>query len=66
MALCMGEDGLRHQLALYQIYYNVCLPHASLSQPLPEPDPTHGIGRPRWPLAWRITSGRCEKCYCSA
>jgi IS1 family transposase len=54
MTLCKGEDGLRHQLALYQIYYNVCLPHASLRQPLPEPEPTHGHGsakrwRPRTP-----------------
>src|SRR5207244_922303 len=25
--LCKGEDGLRQQLALYQAYYNFCLPH---------------------------------------
>jgi IS1 family transposase len=54
MTLCKGEDGLRHQLALYQLYYNFCVPHASLRQPLPEPEPTHGHGsarrwRPRTP-----------------
>jgi hypothetical protein len=32
------------QLALYQTYYNSCLPHASLRQPLPQPLPTHGTG----------------------
>ena len=25
-----GEAGLREQLALYQTYYNFCLPHTSL------------------------------------
>jgi len=52
--LCKGEDGLRQQLALYQGYYNFCLPHASLRVPLPQPLPTHGTGsakrwRPRTP-----------------
>ena len=42
--LCKGEDGLRQQLALYQTYYNFCLPHASLRQPLPQPVPTNGTG----------------------
>jgi hypothetical protein len=42
--LCKGEDGLRQQLALYHVYYNFCLPHASLRQPLPQPVPTHGMG----------------------
>src|SRR5256714_6777105 len=32
--LCKGEDGLQQQLALYHCYYNFCLPHASLPQPL--------------------------------
>src|SRR6266446_5484378 len=27
--LCKGEDGMRQQLALYHVYYNFCLPHAS-------------------------------------
>src|SRR5882724_11493855 len=42
--LCKGEDGLRQQLALYQGYYNFCLPHASVRQPLPQPLPTNGTG----------------------
>jgi IS1 family transposase len=33
--LCKGEDGVRQQLALYHVYYNFCLPHASLRQSLP-------------------------------
>src|SRR4029077_19466833 len=32
--LCKGEDGLRHQLSLFQTYHNFCLPHASVRQPL--------------------------------
>ena len=49
MTLCKGEDGLRQQLALYHTYYNFCLPHASLRQPLPEPEPTNSNGSAkRW------------------
>jgi len=33
--LCKGEDGVHQQLALYHIYDNFCLPHASLRLPLP-------------------------------
>src|SRR5690349_8899812 len=52
--LCKGEDGLHQQLALYHVYYNFCLPHASVRLPLPQPEPTHGSGsakqwRPRTP-----------------
>ena len=32
--LCQGEAGLRDQLALFQVYHNFVLPHASLRQPL--------------------------------
>src|SRR5437667_84725 len=47
--LCKGEDGVRQQLSLYHVYYNFCLPHASLRQPLPQPEPTHGSGSvKRW------------------
>jgi hypothetical protein len=47
--LCQGEDGVRQQLALYQVYYNFCLPHASVRQALPQPEPTHGSGSAtRW------------------
>jgi len=42
--LCKGEDGLRQQLVLYHVYYNFCLPHASVRQPFPQPVPTHGMG----------------------
>ena len=42
--LCKGEDGLQQQLALYPVYYNFCLPHASVRQPLPQPVPTNGTG----------------------
>jgi hypothetical protein len=42
--LCKGEDGMRQQLALYQVYDNFCLPHASLRQPVPQPVPTNGTG----------------------
>jgi IS1 family transposase len=42
--LCKGEDGLRQQLAVYHVYYNFCLPHASLRQPLSQPEPTKGSG----------------------
>src|SRR5467141_3238279 len=47
--LCKGEDGLRQQLALYHVYDNFCLPHASLRVPLPQPLPTNGTGSAkRW------------------
>ena len=42
--LCKGEDGMRQQLVLYHVYYNFCLPHASLRVPLPQPLPTNGMG----------------------
>jgi hypothetical protein len=48
--LCKGEEGLRQQLALYHTYYNFCLPHASLRQGLPQPEPTKGMGSAR---QWR-------------
>jgi hypothetical protein len=52
--LCKRKDGLRQQLALYHVYHNFCLPHASLRLPLPQPEPTHDNGsakrwRPRTP-----------------
>jgi len=42
--LCKHEDGVRQQLALYHVYYNFCLPHASLRIPVALPEPTHGTG----------------------
>jgi IS1 family transposase len=48
--LCQGEDGIQQQLAVYHVYYNFVLPHSSLRQPLPVPEPTHGTGSVR---LWR-------------
>jgi IS1 family transposase len=49
ITLCKPQAGLRQQLSLYHVYYNFCLPHASLRQPLPQPEPTHGTGSAkRW------------------
>jgi IS1 family transposase len=48
--LCQGEDGLRQQLVVYHAYYNFCLPHASLRQPLLVPEPTNGSGSAK---VWR-------------
>jgi IS1 family transposase len=45
--LCKGEDGLRQQVAVFHCYYNFCVPHASLRQPLPQPEPTKGTGSAR-------------------
>ncbi len=42
--LCKGEDRLLEQLAVFHCYYNFCLPHASLRQPLPQPQPTNRTG----------------------
>src|SRR5262247_3177448 len=57
--LCKHEDGLRQQLALYHVYHNFCLPHASLRVPLPQPEPTHGSGSARqWqPRTPAMTAG---------
>jgi hypothetical protein len=48
--LCQGEDGVRQQLAVYHASYNFCLPHASLRQLLPVPEPINGSGSAR---VWR-------------
>ena len=49
MTFCKGEGGLHQQLALYHVYYNFCLPHASLRLPLPQSELTHGTGSAkRW------------------
>jgi IS1 family transposase len=49
--LCKGEAGLREQLTLYHVYYNFCLPHASLRLSLPIPAPTNGSGSAKqWQL----------------
>ncbi len=48
--LCQGEDGLQHQLVLFQTYHNFVLPHASLRQALLIPEATNGNGSAR---LWR-------------
>ncbi len=48
--LCKGEDGLRQQLPVFHCYYNFCLPHTNLRQPLPLPEPTNGTGSA---MQWR-------------
>jgi hypothetical protein len=45
--LCQGAASLQQQLALFQVYYNFVLPHASLRQPLPIPESTKGTGSAR-------------------
>jgi hypothetical protein len=47
---CKSADGLRQQLALFQVYHNFVLPHASLRQVLAAPIPTHGRGSAK---VWR-------------
>src|SRR5262249_4539572 len=42
--LCRGEDGVQHQLALFHVYYNFGLAHASLRQPLQGPASTNARG----------------------
>jgi IS1 family transposase len=41
---CKSAEGLGQPLALFQVYHNFVLPHASLRQPLAEPVPTNGRG----------------------
>jgi IS1 family transposase len=63
--LCKHEDSVRQQLALYQVYYHFCLPHASLRVPLPRLLPTNGTGsatqwRPRPPA---MAAGLTERVW---
>jgi IS1 family transposase len=48
--LCQDEAGLRDQLALFHVYHNFVLPHASLRQPLLLPEATNGRGSAK---VWR-------------
>jgi IS1 family transposase len=48
--LCQGEDGVRHQLVLFQVYHNFVVPHASLRQRLAYPEVTNGSGSAK---VWR-------------
>jgi IS1 family transposase len=57
--LCQGEAGVRDQLALFQVYHNFVLPHASLRQPLLMPQPTNGRGSAKvwWPCTPAMAAG---------
>ena len=57
--LCKGEAGLRQQLALYHVYYNFVLPHASLRQRLAAPVATkgHGSAKQWWPCTPAMAAG---------
>jgi hypothetical protein len=46
--LCRGEESLREQLVLFQTYHNFVVPHASLRQPLPVAEATHGAAAKVW------------------
>jgi len=47
--LCQGEEGLLDQMVLFQTSHHFVLPHASLRQPLPVAEATHGRGSAqRW------------------
>jgi hypothetical protein len=43
-----SADGLYQQLALFQVYHNFVLPHASLRQPLPVAEATNGGSAKVW------------------
>jgi hypothetical protein len=57
--LCKGEDGLQQQLSVFHCYYNFCLPHTSLRQSLPQPEPTNGSGSATqwWPCTPAMAAG---------
>ena len=48
--LCQGEDGLQHQLAVFQSYHNFVLPYTSFRQPMLIPEPTNDRGSAK---VWR-------------
>ena len=64
-ALCKGEADVHQQLALYHVYYNFCLPHASLRQPLPQPVPTHSTGSAKqWrPCTPAVAAGLTDRVW---
>jgi hypothetical protein len=62
---CKGEAGLDCQLALFQVYYNVVLPHASLRQALLVPEPTNGTGSAKlwWPCTPAMAAGLSDRVW---
>src|SRR5262249_37899034 len=62
---CKRQEGLGHQLALFQVYHNFVLPHASLRQALAEPLPTNGTGSAKvWrPCTPAMATGLTERVW---
>jgi hypothetical protein len=60
--LCKGEDGMRQQLVLSHVDDNCCVPHASVRQPLPQPEPTNETGSAKvWrPCTPAMAAGRTD------
>jgi hypothetical protein len=46
-------ENFTHAVSLHYMHYNFARPHSTLANPYRV--------HPRWPLAWRITSGRCKR-----
>lgn len=64
-SIAKTDPGLNRQLALAQAYYNFCLPHTSLKEPLPQAQPTRGNGSPK---KWRqrtpaMAAGKTERIW---
>ena len=63
---CKGEEGLRQQLAVYHVNHNFVLPHASLRQALPQPEPTtNGTGsvKPWQPRTPAMAAGLTDQVW---
>jgi IS1 family transposase len=65
MTRCKSEAMLRHQLHLYQAYYNFCLPHVSLRVPLTYSQPTRAMGAAkRWhPCTPAMAAGLTDRVW---
>ena len=63
--LCQGEAGLRDQLALFQVYHNFVVPHASLRQRLLVPEVTndHGSARLWRPCTPAMAAGLTDRVW---
>ena len=59
--LCKHEAGVRQQLALYHVYHNFCLPHASLRQPLPTQG--HGSAKTWQPQTPAMAAGLTDRVW---
>src|SRR3989441_1118638 len=59
--LCQHEAGLLQQLALYHVYHNFCLPHASLRQPLPTQG--HGSAKTWQPRTPAMAAGLTDRVW---